>query len=554
VEIPWPTGDGVEPLALLGQGTLQAPLEPFEVRAGEQMALGAFGEARPLTGDGSVGDCNRYDARSLDEVGIAAEWLDPSTVTLRASDHSPCAVFAVPTAPLTTEVVVPYAVARGRGARACLWDEHARTCWSEGSSEGAHGELRLAQPGGVDGLQLFVYGDASDAPALVRYGPVVVRDFVASGTAVVPDRLSGPIEVGPGVRHLEATGGGRTSALGEWGGLENCHAFDARTADEVGLGLVRNGPEVELRADAHSACLIAPVDAGPGDVLELSLEHRTLAGGAARVCVWMDGPNQCAETEALVHSAGWERLDVPVTVAPGTTAVRLYLYADGLDNGTTTVVQYRHVNLRRADHTRFSITPADDTSAPEVLAERATPGRWHVTVNGLDGPALLTLHESHAQGWRIDGLPTGWTADPVTVDGWAMGWLITGSVTVRSPWPSVRPSTFAPGSVGSRWRHGSDGGHAPGRTSRREAGEERTVDGPDRRVPHSGLGAPVADWSPVARDPKSIGVDHCGAQSPGGGPAPSRLWNVAVWFHENMTSQERIRSSGCSVAKSRSAS
>src|SRR5581483_7276806 len=48
-------------------------------------------------------------------------------------------------------------------------------------------------------------------------------------------------------------------------------------------------------------------------------------------------------------------------------------------------------------------------------------------VHGATGPFTLVLAESYAPGWVVDGLPNGWSARHVEVDGYGNGWLITGS-------------------------------------------------------------------------------------------------------------------------------
>lgn len=420
-------GDDVEAdrQLLLPSGERQGALQPFTTRPGDVLTVGHLGDSVRLEGSGEVGDCNRYDSRSIEEVGIAGVWGSPSLVELQASDHSACTSLAVPAASHGAELVVPFHVLRGERARACLWDEEAQACRAEaiGTDEGV---LRLDQPAQLDGLRLFVYAEAHQGPAQVEYGPAQQRAFIKEASLTVPQQLVGQLTLTEGVHTFDARSSQARPMLGEWGGMEDCHAVDTRTPDEAGLYAAQRGDVLQLRARAHAACTIAPTTVEPGDVVEVSLAHRSLSGAPARLCLWQEGPNRCAELDSLVSSKAWTSWHGSATIEPGTTETRLYLYADGRDDGSETVVEYRDVEVVTAHHANFTLVPPVDT-APTIAAERIGPEVWRAEVRGVDGNAVLVLAESFAEGWQLDGLPEGWSAEPTVVDGWAMGWILAGN-------------------------------------------------------------------------------------------------------------------------------
>jgi arabinofuranan 3-O-arabinosyltransferase len=62
-----------------------------------------------------------------------------------------------------------------------------------------------------------------------------------------------------------------------------------------------------------------------------------------------------------------------------------------------------------------------------VESTAVSPTEYRVAVHGAAGAFPLVLAESYAPGWALDGLPAGWTARHLAVDGYANGWLIEGT-------------------------------------------------------------------------------------------------------------------------------
>jgi arabinofuranan 3-O-arabinosyltransferase len=159
----------------------------------------------------------------------------------------------------------------------------------------------------------------------------------------------------------------------------------------------------------------------------LQLDYQTVRGRGARLCVWQVGPNRCANLPDLAASEDWTTYDVTFEPAPGTTALRLYLYADGND-GRLTVTRYRDPTLTTPSPVVVVLTQQQDGGqrAPATEVSRESPSRYSVAVRGSEGRFVLAFAETFAPGWKLTKLPAGWSARHVEVDGYANGWEITG--------------------------------------------------------------------------------------------------------------------------------
>ena len=209
----------------------------------------------------------------------------------------------------------------------------------------------------------------------------------------------------------------------------DCYKIDRRTLRQVGIaaGVVGTGPRASLWLTArdHSGC-VSTVVAGPHppSALRLRLLYRTVLGNPARVCVWMVGPNRCAPQQALDASPGWHRLDAVVPIAPATSSVWLFLYADG--GGRRTISEYRRITIAKSVP-RIAVAVAPVVRLPEVTYQRVSPSEFHVRVRGARAPFLLVATETYAPGWRLQrprGRHRG--ATHLRVNGYANGW--------RLPW------------------------------------------------------------------------------------------------------------------------
>ncbi len=186
-------------------------------------------------------------------------------------------------------------------------------------------------------------------------------------------------------------------------------------------------PAIRLSARAHSACVSAPV-AGfvPGGSYTVDLDYRTLQGLPARVCVWQDGPDRCAPMPKMEASGDWYHLHVAVTPEPGTAALRLFVYADaGAVGGDGTVVEYRALRVTSAAPLAVTMFDGDaGAPAPAVTWSALGGSAYQVEVAGSSRSFVLSLGESFASGWQLDGVPNGRRVEHVVADGYANGWLI----------------------------------------------------------------------------------------------------------------------------------
>jgi arabinofuranan 3-O-arabinosyltransferase len=188
------------------------------------------------------------------------------------------------------------------------------------------------------------------------------RDFHSGDVIDVP--------AGAAVRALSVSSG---SIAGDPGPLGDCNRVDGRSAAEVGIAgadLADDaGPILQLAASAHRACRAVPLEgARAGGTYEVVVAARSLGGSPPAACLWVDGPKRCLGLPGAGTVDGWEVRRGLVTLPEGTTGARLFLYADGNDDGTTTVTQYRLpvVRATRVEDRTVSV-PAGQTVSDVTL-------------------------------------------------------------------------------------------------------------------------------------------------------------------------------------------
>ena len=159
----------------------------------------------------------------------------------------------------------------------------------------------------------------------------------------------------------------------------------------------------------------------------------------------------CASLPALEDSPAWSSYQETFTFDPGATAATLFLYADGDDLGEPTVIEYRTpaVLSQRSVELTLSTTPR---VAPSVAWKSESPSQYTAEISAADGPFVLVLADSFANGWRLEGLPEGWSAQHLEVDGYANGWRVEGEgdATLTMHYgPSTMSGYAAIGSAGT---------------------------------------------------------------------------------------------------------
>ncbi|MEU8528205.1 hypothetical protein AB0C77_21815 [Streptomyces sp. NPDC048629] len=337
--------------------------------------------------------------------------------------------------------------------RVCLWQNGpdscavSRTLPADRAWRTWHAVVRLDP--GTDSAALYAYADGlpgAGMPTVAEYADAHAAALTVAGSAEAPEVPSATVEgsAQAGRHRIEVRQTGGTAQPALFGGLGDCARRDDRGFRAAGLAARHLGPgSVQLRANAHTACVaavVAAADPGPDraeDPAEgrltgsyrLSLRYRTLSGSPARMCLWQDGPDRCADLPPLADSTGWTTFDTRVTPRPGTRQLALYLYADGDDAGTTRV-EYTDVRVARTpDPLTVSITPAAPATAPAEPAaqvRRLGAGHQRITLTDLRGSTVVALRDSFHAQWRLSGLPAGWTARALEVDGYRQAWVVSG--------------------------------------------------------------------------------------------------------------------------------
>ena len=232
------------------------------------------------------------------------------------------------------------------------------------------------------------------------------------------------------------------------GHLGDCNRYDDRGFSEVGISakvLQRKEPTVRLQAREHAACLsFAVPQATAGEPVRVRFEYRGVAGSPPRACLWQEGPDECAPGAALASSRGWHRHDAVFEPRPGTTAVRLFLYADGGGRGTT-VTEYRSL-ASGSPPSLVAVAAAPVEALPNIGYRKQTPYSFRVSVRGAAAPFVLVTTETFAPGWRVQA--SGGRSGDVPhfrVNGYANGWRIpwTGSYDLTISYAPERPARVA---------------------------------------------------------------------------------------------------------------
>ncbi len=94
------------------------------------------------------------------------------------------------------------------------------------------------------------------------------------------------------------------SLLGRFGEPENCARSDDRSGAALGHIASASGTTVSLQANAHSACIWAPVELADG-LVYLEFEYKDNGVRPPRVCLWQDGVEACAPAAPLQSASEW---------------------------------------------------------------------------------------------------------------------------------------------------------------------------------------------------------------------------------------------------------
>lgn len=220
--------------------------------------------------------------------------------------------------------------------------------------------------------------------------------------------LVDPIEVS--VTGREAISNGDFAA-GLWGRVADCHDVLATQA-RPGLSAVvvantapGGFPALRLSSQLDSACESKRLD-WHGGSLVLSLMVHSARGNAPRICLWEVGPERCASIPSLPESSRWSVFRTSLTPDLDTTAIDIFLYADG--EGTATVAEYAAVQVIEVPALPSLALLVDPTDQPMLTSQ------------------LVVLHASFSDRWKST------SGTHVVVDGMLNGWLTPGGTDALS--------------------------------------------------------------------------------------------------------------------------
>lgn len=435
-ELPAPPGGEPVAIAVNGAPTMlgDQPVNVDVPTGARLQVLSADSEPRPVTNWSAVRDCNDVDDNN---PSITAR-LENRVVELSASRHSACVTSAVAVSgPSMLRFDVQ--VTRGLSARACLWSDTAGTCaWDRTIEPTTEDWQTVADIVEVPpDAQLFLYADADTEPTTTRYRGIELVSL-ATGPAITaaihPPAVNIDLAAGEHTLELTQPSGALAGAarVGAPSPVANCNARGADTD----LSATVRGDVIRLQADRDAACIYYPIEALlPGITYDVRFDYRTRSARPARWCLWLDGPDLCAnEEQILPPSPTWSvhrhRVELPDT----TSGVRLFVYADGntQQHGEPTINEYRHPSIRVAAPITVAVRETSNTPAADGLREPrlvwsdGSGDRQRMRVRGTGTPFLLALPDATDQHWTLDGLPAGATAHPTIIDGYRQGWIISG--------------------------------------------------------------------------------------------------------------------------------
>jgi arabinofuranan 3-O-arabinosyltransferase len=400
---------------------------------------------------GQVGDCNNYDPRSPQALGLRADQVKGATkgtyaLALSATAHSACVAQQIQNFDPHALYSISLDVRRARGAppRICLWQIGPNRCADltsiAASSAWTHYETTFRPDPGTQDLSLHLYADGAPGGTTTLYDNVRVDTFPRWRTAMyetgdewfpLGDNLSGRTTATWNARApLESTLVDPSFEKGTWGQVGDCNNYDPRSPQALGLradqvkGATKGTYALALSATAHSACVAQQIqNFDPHALYSISLDVRRARGAPPRICLWQIGPNRCADLTSIAASSAWTHYETTFRPDPGTQDLSLHLYADGAPGGTTTL--YDNVRVAATKPTpelAFLQRPAPPAiRAPRIEVHRESALSYRVTIKDAQSPFVLDLNEPYDSGWQLS--PNS-GAHHIPVDGYGNGWII----------------------------------------------------------------------------------------------------------------------------------
>jgi arabinofuranan 3-O-arabinosyltransferase len=384
-------------------------------------------------GFGPLKDCNHSDQRTPEQAGLSREIPEPGWIRLRAVAHSACVSVPVHAGAPAYRVRFSYRSPTGHPIRFCLWQQGPDLCAGLRAAPPSRGwrtyDGRAHIAPGTHALSLYLYADGpGDRDAAVEYRDVRVDEARVIAATRVTDTGSPPVtrSLAAGRHMITMSPQPPPVRLGKYSSLQDCNARIGREALHS-MSVRHTGPQsVQLAATADTACVTAPIPGPVASNYRITFDYRTLSGLSARICVWQVGPATCAPLPDLAISRDWRTISATFQPERRTRKLQIFLYADGQAQPRT-ITEYRDLALTVVSpETVIVADAAQPAPAPHLKVHSEGQARYDIDVRGADGAFVLTLAESYADGWHLEGLPKGWQARHLPVDGYANGWVVTG--------------------------------------------------------------------------------------------------------------------------------
>ena len=411
-----------------------------------------------------VYDCDNYEPRPASELGLRRDLVATpggTVVRVSAQDHAACtrAVVADATPGRTYRVRVEYRTVEGKRPQICVWQVGTDGCELAArpvlSGQWTTYETFVTMESVSTGLQVILQANVGQrliGPTVVEYRGLRIEalDALVRTTVFPPEATTSAVQLAPGTHTISVEGGLSGSVLAPFEGLQDCFRYDDQTPAQAGLyadPLTRETqPAFRMGAMNHTACVGATApDMGATSLYELSFDAKKVALRDPKVCLYRRGPDSCLSLPPTVWNDQWQSYSTLVTPDPSSVETRLYLYGlRDLAGKQPSEVDYRGVALRPVASTSTVVlvrrTPV--AIAPAPTWSRVDPTRYKSSTSGA--ATILSLQETSAPGWQIQGLPTGVTAPHVTVEGWANGWqLPAGTLDVSLVYAPAKISRYA---------------------------------------------------------------------------------------------------------------
>jgi hypothetical protein len=453
---------------------LTANRVPFALLVGNDPEPGADRSIVPLQGDTQVqmvagapvsllteapsivdlGDvipesCPRLDAPPGGPVPATATVVSTSdSVTIGTTRTTVCVATAVrPPAPVDGRIrwvlSFDYTTNDPGAAKVCLYSSAQQKCiaGSRLTPGEARGSVRslVDTAGELGDVQLVLAADRTgrtpEALTTVAFSNVALSPLQESGDPVVVPAPIGTPPVSTVAPFALPIVIGISHDVGELLGDLSTEATDCDRYDEQPARIDAESNEqdgsLRLQADRHSACVAAAVNAPAGvrDVVA-TFEYRTEDEGVARIELQDSSTNEVIASTRLPATSFWVAHQVHFRLPPAPIGrdetLQLVLVVDGPREGEparTVDAAWRQLRLLPTQPFAFAVMPVVGTAVtPPTVNE--IDDRF-VSVRA-DGDMVLTFQQAWSRDWSLDGLPSGVTAEHVTVNGWANGWVLHG--------------------------------------------------------------------------------------------------------------------------------